>query len=180
MPSDVLTISDLQKIISYSPVLETIRNEAYEKEILYRSDPIGREDVVKVRVKQYTDVNSKDKIKEMYNSDKAFRPSSEDVVLGEGCEGVEAYIAFPSVHMYYDGYYVTITAGSGSDNTQKQTLTTAANDAALNLKNLITNNPNPGDNQKSDDKAEDEEKDKDRDDEEKDSGLRIVSGQSSE
>lgn len=149
MPADILTSDNLNSIITYSPVCDTLKSEESEKSILYRSEPIGAGDTVMVEVYQYTDSVSKETVKAKYDADKAARSSAEDIQLEEGYEG---FIAFPKVSVYHDGYYVTITAGSGSDDAQKQLLTSTAGMAVENLKTLIGSSAQaqPEDNSKSD------------------------------
>lgn len=104
------------------------------KTALYRTEPIGNADIVKVEVRQYSQTVSKEDIKQIFDNAKAKRPKAE-TIDDLGCD---AYIAFPSVNIYKDGYLVTITAGSGSDDGQKNMLKSFAQTAVDNLNALIS------------------------------------------
>ena len=68
-----------------------------------------------------------------YDTDKSLRPSAEEVTeLGEN-----AYIAFPSINIYDRGCYVKITAGSGSDDNQRNQLLTLARIAIARLEERV-------------------------------------------
>lgn len=134
MPADILTADNLSSIITYTPVCDNLSDTPTEKAILYRSEPMGK-DPVKIEVMQYSADFAKANVKAKYDADKALRPSGEELALEGGFEG---YIAFPYAKIYYDGYYVTITAGSGNNDEQKQLLKNAADMAAGNLKNLLS------------------------------------------
>ena len=51
--------------------------------------------------------------------------------------GQEAYIAFPSIHVYDKGCLIDITAGSGADENQKALLMSLATVAAGRLEQII-------------------------------------------
>ena len=82
-----------------------------------------------VKVYQTNQLLSNEDIVNSFNESRDFRSDAFSI---DGL-GVEAYVAYPSLHYYIDGYYVEITAGSGSDNDQKILL---MNIAKITLENL--------------------------------------------
>lgn len=134
-PSDVLTADNLSLLVTYPLICNTILDTPEKKTLLCQSEPIGH-DPIRIDVEQYSDKIPKSDIKAKYDSDKSRRSSSEDIMLDNGFEG---YIAYPYVKIYHDGYYITITAGSGNDDAQKQLLTQIAETAVGNIKALLNN-----------------------------------------
>lgn len=131
-PEELITTVDVSAVAAYVPVQEKSDSDGVET-VLYRSEPVGQGDIVKVSVRQYSDSVAKDDIKAEYERAKSLRPKAE-VVDGIGDD---AYIAYPSVHIYRDGYHVTITAGSGSGDEQKTLLEQLAKTADDRLKDML-------------------------------------------
>lgn len=132
-PSDVLTADNLSLLVTYPLICNVISDTPESKTLLCQSDPIGN-DPIRIDVEQYSEKVAKSDIAAKYNSDKAKRSSAEDIVLENGFEG---YIAYPYVKIYHDGYYVTVTAGSGNNDEQKQLLTEIAAVAVKNIKGAL-------------------------------------------
>ena len=104
--------------------------------VLYRSEPIGQNDTVTVKVTQFTDTIDYQMLFDQYEQEKSKRSSAE---LVEGI-GQESYIAFPTIHVYDRGCIIEITAGSGSDDNQKTLLKNLAITAAGRLESIIPDN----------------------------------------
>ena len=124
-PATLITTDDVALNAGYTPVIEesgTSRNGNVAT-VLYRSEPIGQNDTVTVKVTQFTDTID-------------YRSSAE---LVEGI-GQESYIAFPTIHVYDRGCIIEITAGSGSDDNQKTLLKNLAITAAGRLESIIPDN----------------------------------------
>lgn len=137
-PALLITAEDVAAYAGYTPVVEeseTLREDNVAT-VLYRSEPVGQNDVVKVKVTQFTDKITQEQISEQYENEKAKRSSAE-LVSGLG---QEAYIAYPSIRVYDRGCIIEITAGSGSDETQKALLTSLANVAAGRLEKMVSEN----------------------------------------
>ena len=103
---------------------------------LYRSEPIGQNDTVTVKVTQFTDTIDYQMLFDQYEQEKSKRSSAE---LVEGI-GQESYIASPTIHVYDRGCIIEITAGSGSDDNQKTLLKNLAITAAGRLESIIPDN----------------------------------------
>lgn len=132
-PSEVLTADNLSLLVTYPLICSTILDTPESKTLLCQSEPIGN-DPIRIDIEQYSEKVAKSDIAAKYNSDKAKRSSAEALVLEDGFEG---YIAYPYVKIYHDGYYVTVTAGSGNDDAQKQLLTEIAAVAVKNIKGVL-------------------------------------------
>ena len=111
-PASLVTVDDVAINAGYTPVVEPT------EVTLYRSEPIGQYDPVKVTVTQFTDTIDYQQIFAQYEQEKAARSTAEVI----GGIGQEAFIAFPTIHVYDRGCLIEITAGSGSDDTQRNLL----------------------------------------------------------
>lgn len=133
VPTTLVTIHDATAATGDNLVQEGgIEKDGDASYALYRGEPIGSADTVKIQIEQYSASVSKESIKQKFDKDKSLRPSAEDV------EGMtDCFIAFPSAYYYKDGYYVKITAGSGSDDKQKSLLKSLISTAAKNLDSFI-------------------------------------------
>jgi hypothetical protein len=134
-PAALITAEDVASYAGYTPVKDEDSTQKSEDGavVLYRSEPIGEKDTVKVKVIQYSASVTKDEIKERYENAKNKRSSAEEVSgIGE-----EAYIAFPTIHVYDRGCIIEITAGSGSDDTQKVLLKNLAAVAVQRLEETV-------------------------------------------
>ena len=134
-PTTLVTADDVAAYAGYLPVAEpsgTGRNGNIA-EVLYRSEPLGQHDTVTVKLTQFTDTIDYQMLFEQYEQEKAKR-TIEEIISGIG---QEAYIAFPSIHVYDKGCLIDITAGSGADENQKALLMSLATVAAGRLEQII-------------------------------------------
>lgn len=134
-PAALITAEDVTSNAGFTPVVEQSETarEGNTATVFYRSEPMGAFDPVKVKVTQFTETIGYQTLYEQYEKDKSKRPSAELVPsLGQ-----EAYIAFPSIHVYDRGCIIDITAGSGSDETQKNLLKNLAFIATGRLEEII-------------------------------------------
>lgn len=134
-PSEILSLDDVVLAVGYQPVLEggDIERDGNKSSALYISDPVGQGDPVEITIVQYTEEMPPEHVWYAYDTDKSLRPSAEEVTeLGEN-----AYIAFPSINIYDRGCYVKITAGSGSDDNQRNQLLTLARLAIAKLEERV-------------------------------------------
>lgn len=99
----------------------------------YYSVPKGSGDPIIVKVINRTESISADDIWSDYENARLSRSSSE---LIDGI-GYDAYIAYPSIHVYDRGCEIVITASSGSDDKQKVLLENLAKTAAANIENIM-------------------------------------------
>lgn len=138
--------ADATVIISLEEALAAIEN-AYELELSdggavtegnvstasYYAVPKGSGDPVIVKVINRTESVSADDVWSGYEDGRISRSSSE---LVDGI-GYDAYIAYPSIHVYDRGCEIVITASSGSDDKQKAILKSLAETAVANLENIM-------------------------------------------
>lgn len=135
IPSAVLSINEVCSATGAQLVQEGgIEQEDGTSYVLYRGEPWGSADTVKVSIEQYSDSVTKDSVKKKFDDARAKRTLAEDV------EGVEnCFVAFPTAYYYNDGYYIRITAGSGDTEEQKKLLTMLIKTASKNLNGFIGN-----------------------------------------
>ncbi|MCD8181069.1 MAG: hypothetical protein LUF26_06280 [Firmicutes bacterium] len=134
-PAALITAEDVAAYAGYTPVIEETgtAREGNVATVLYRSEPIGEQDIVSVKITQFTDTIDYQAIFEEYEQGKAKRSSAELV----DSIGQEAYIAFPTIHVYDRGCLIEITAGSGSDEAQSELLKSLAVTAAARLEEIV-------------------------------------------
>ena len=137
-PAALITLDDVVINAGYTPVIEPsgTSREGNVATVLYRSEPIGQNDTVSVKITQFTEEMDYQMIFEQYEQEKARRTSAE-LIPGIG---QEAYIAFPSIHVYDRGCLIDITAGSGSNDEQKNLLQSLALTAAQRLEEIVPDN----------------------------------------
>lgn len=133
IPSAVLSINEVCSATGKQLVQEGgIGKENDASYVLYRGEPWGSADTVKVSIEQYSSSVPKENVKQRFDDDRAKRTSAEDVEGMENC-----FVAFPSAYYYKDGYYIKITAGSGDTEEQKRLLIMLIQTAAKNLDGFI-------------------------------------------
>lgn len=86
-----------------------------------------------MKLVQFNDAMPYQQIFSEYEANKAKR---SDAKLVESL-GQEAYIAFPTIHVYDRGCLISITAGSGADETQERLLQNLAFTAVGKLEAII-------------------------------------------
>lgn len=117
-PGELLSAEEVQTISGYQLIgEETLARQ--KSTVVYQSDPVGATDPVIVDVYQYNGRTSEALIRQQYEEWKEKRPSAQEI---DGFTGVDAFLAYPSLHLYKDGIHVVITAGSGSDEAQAELL----------------------------------------------------------
>ena len=118
-PSELITTEELSAYVGYSPIVTEDGNRR-ERIATYVSDPIGKGETVKISVRQKSQFQSDDEIKAKF--DEIVNARSDAYEIGD-LGDVKAYIVYPSLHYYIDGYHIQVTAGSGSNELQKALLT---------------------------------------------------------
>lgn len=127
--SEAFTLENAQAIVNYQAVADQVTDNS----VLYRSEPVGQGDTVTVKIEQYSDITPKERVRSNYDKVKSMRPSAETISgIGE-----DAYIAFPTVHVYMNGYHVSVSAGSGADEAQRELLINVGNTVADNINNIL-------------------------------------------
>ena len=127
-PSELLTIENVAPYLEYKPEMTEERSRRMSV-ARYQSNPIGQGDPVIIKVYQKNGLQSAEQVKAYYDECKTMRTDSFDIELNAD----DAFIPYPTLHYYIDGYHIEITAGSGSDDLQKVLLT---NLAAISIENF--------------------------------------------
>lgn len=135
-PVEILSAEDVYAALNYAyaPVLEgdTYVRDGNVVTATYRSEPMGQDPVI-ITISQYTSSVPKENIWYEYDYDRVKRPSAEAIeALGE-----DAFIAYPSIHVYDRGCHIQITAGSGDTPEQRDLLISLANTAAAKIEAIM-------------------------------------------
>ncbi len=133
-PTELISLDTVKELTGYDMTDDGTKESDGVKSVLYRTEPIGEADTVKVEVRQYSETVAKEEIQAKFDEMRSKRSSAETI----DTLGCDAYVAYPSLHFYCDGYLVTITAGSGSDDGQKELLVRFAEIAVENLRSMIS------------------------------------------
>lgn len=135
----LFTQEDAVNILGYEPA--QIFDDGYVKSIVrYDSKPIGKDPII-VELYSYGSKKSAGDIYDEFKRKHSLRTDSEEVSDFDA----EAFIAYPSVNIYKEGYMAVVTAGSGADDAQKQLLTEVGRIVAQNLNDYISKHPTDGD-----------------------------------
>ena len=136
-PIDVLTVEDVYAAINYAyaPVLDgnAVIREGNKAKAIYRSEPIGQGDPVTVEITQFNESVAKENVWYEYDNIRAKRPSAE-MLSGLG---KDAFLAFPSIHVFDRGCHIAITAGSGADENQRNLLINLATIAVQKFEQIM-------------------------------------------
>ena len=127
-PSELISIEELSAYVGYTPVLTEEGNRRI-RTATYVSEPLGKYYPVTISVRQKSDFQSEKEVKD--NFDEMINARQDAYEIDD--LGVKAYIVYPSLHYYVDGYHIEVTAGSGSNDLQKALLT---NISKITLNNL--------------------------------------------
>lgn len=135
--SAVLSLDDAKAAINNEYELElaggSVVNDGNVSTVTYSAVPKGSGDPIIVKVINRTESISADDIWNDYENARLSRPSSK---LIEGI-GYDAYIAYPSIHVYDRGCEIVITASSGSGDKQTEMLKSLAETAVSKLEDII-------------------------------------------
>lgn len=101
--------------------------------VTYVTEPIGQGDSVSVSIEQFSDTLSSS---EIWSEFEANRIARTDRISVDGIGGA-CFIAYPYINVYTRGCYIKISAGSGNDENQKNTLINLAVSAAVAVENAI-------------------------------------------
>lgn len=130
-PSDILTATELEPYVGYAPVMSEEKSRRVSTAV-FTSDPPGTGETVIVKVYQKNQLQSEDAVKAYFDECKNARSDAFSI----DSLGVEAFVAYPFIHYYTNGYHVQIGAGTGSDNLQKALLMNLAKLSYENLRKL--------------------------------------------
>ena len=134
-PAALVTVEDIAANAGYTPVIEASETtrDGNTATVMYRSEPIGQNDIVRVTVTQFTDQIDSQQLYAKFSQDREARPLAETVPA----IGHDAFIAFPSIHVFDRGCIIEITAGSGSGETQRNMLKSLALTAAQRIEAIM-------------------------------------------
>lgn len=122
LPTDVISLEEAQELIGESYTLKMKDDAVIQEENLlsvkYLSEPLGSGDGVFIEILTPDENHSKSVIKDEFSKS---RDKRSDRILVKGL-GNDAYITYPTLHLYTHDLYVTITAGSKSSDEQADLL----------------------------------------------------------
>ena len=129
----LISLEEAQSAVGDSYTLQmeggAVAKEGNTTTASYVADPIGDGDPVIVKLVSYTSSFTPDDVWAGYENTRISRSASKFVDnIGE-----DAYIAYPSIHVYDRGCEIIITAGSGSDDGQDDILKKLASTAVGHL-----------------------------------------------
>ena len=137
LPSEVVTIEQAQEIIGDEYVLKlkdsALIQDANKVTAKYISEPLGAGDGVFIDIYEPSESFDEDAVMEKFE---ASRKKRTDFITLEDM-GDDAYIAYPTLHLYSHGVYVAITAGSANTEEQMQLLTDLGEVAEKNLSQIF-------------------------------------------
>lgn len=126
---NILPQAEISDIIGYVPQEEEKITRSC-KEITYRGETKGANDIVNVKVYPPNERNSREDLKKKYDDQKK-KYEKYSSVVETGAD--DSFIAFPCIYLYKNGYYVIITAGSGAEDAQVAMLKNLAQVAEKNI-----------------------------------------------
>ncbi len=137
LPTDVVSLNAAQKLVADEYTL-VMKNDAVIQEdnktaVTYLSDPLGSGDSITIEVYSSDKNNTAENTKDEFLLSKNKR---SDFIRVEGL-GEDAYITYPSLHIYLNGVYVKITAGSGASESQSDILVELGKIAEKNIENYF-------------------------------------------
>ena len=132
-PTELLTIDDVTAYAGYIPVIKETTRDGNVSSVLYVGETLGQYDPVEVKFTQFSDDMGRQQIYNYYEKQKSTRQDAETV----DSLGQEAYIAYPTIHVYDCGCLIEITAGSGAGEEQRQLLRQLAINAAARLEEIM-------------------------------------------
>ena len=136
LPTDVISLSEAQSIVGDEYTL-VMKDDAVTEignllTVKYLSEPEGEGDPIFVEVRSKDGSGLKNEFKKSYEK-------RTDSILVQGLAD-EAYITYPSLHMYINDFYVKITAGSGSSDEQAELLVELGKLAEANINAFFEEN----------------------------------------
>lgn len=134
MPDEILTFEDAKAAVDgYEIKAGEIIKTGNKLKLQYTAEPLGSGDNIDVEVVFYSDEYPRSAVKDLFEYDRENLLVYEEVSdLGE-----KAFVAFPSIHIYEKGFYIKITAGSGSGAEQCDLLKSLGKTAMSNLDKYI-------------------------------------------
>lgn len=135
--TDILSEEEVAEFIDYKPVVEERRTRLL-KSVKYKNPEIGKSDIVEVLVYPENQKMTRDDIKAQFEEQKKRNIEYDNLIDVEGIDA-DVFIAIPSVHIYKNGYYAVISAGSGGAEKQIDLLERIAEVAVQNIDELTEN-----------------------------------------
>ena len=113
---DLFTKEEATEFLGYEPI-QSYEDGIIKSTVRYDSQPIGKDPVI-VELYAESEQKSASDIYDEFKRKHSLRADSVEVTEYDS----EAFIAYPSVNIYKDGYMAVVTAGSGADDAQKEIL----------------------------------------------------------
>ena len=137
---DFLSAEEVSAQVGYTPVAEE-ENTRSQKTITYKNAVAGQGDIVRIEVYPQNQKHTKEEIKAQFEKQKSKNEEYKTLIQADDL-GIEAFIAIPSVHMYKNGYYIVVTAGSGGGDEQIALLKNFAQIVVGHMNELLTQEEN--------------------------------------
>ena len=133
-PDEIITLSEASEVAEgYTLTQGEVKKTGNKLSVIYNAEPLGSGDNVQVELVYYSDEYPRSTVEELFNSEHQKLMVYEEVSdMGE-----QAFISFPSIHIYEKGFYLKITGGSG-DAAQASVLKTLGQTAMKNMNKYIS------------------------------------------
>lgn len=138
LPTDVISLSNAQETVGHEYTLimkdDAVKQDGNHLSVTYLAEPLGSGDNVSIDLYIQDENHDENSVK---NKFEASRNKRSDFIQVEGL-GDDAYIAYPTLHLYSNGVYTAITAGSGSNDAQSELLINLGKIAQSNIERHFT------------------------------------------
>ncbi len=132
---ELFTKEDATSLIGSEPDVSE-ENTRMKSSVLYTFQPVGQNDPIIIELFSPNQKRDAEKVNALYEDRREQRTSAQDIAgFGE-----KAFLAYPSLNIYKDGYMVVVTAGSGSDEAQKELLLRASSVVCERLDEFLKEN----------------------------------------
>ena len=134
-PDEIITLNEASEIAQgYTLKQGEVKKTGNKLSVIYNADPLGSGDNIQIELVYYSDEYPRSSVEELFKSEHQKLMVYEEVSdMGE-----QAFISFPSIHIYEKGFYLKITGGSGNDTTQASVLKSLGQVAMKNMNKYIS------------------------------------------
>lgn len=120
--ADFLSLEEVSGFLGYTPVMEE-ENTRLQKKVTYKNETKGDGDIIRLSIYPPNTKYSADDIKAQFDAEKKKNEEYKSLIEFEEADA-EAFISIPSAHIYKNGHYAVVTAGSGGEEEQINLLKT--------------------------------------------------------
>ena len=136
LPTDVISLSSAKETVGGEYIMkdDAVKQDQNHLSVTYLAEPLGSGDNIFIDLYIQDKNHDENSVKSKFEASKNKR---SDFIRVEGL-GDDAYIAYPTLHLYSNGVYAAITAGSGSNDTQSELLINLGKIAQSNIERHFT------------------------------------------